>query len=714
MTSLRSRLSPRHLLALCTFLAPLLVLAALGSRELERQSELNQIAGGNAAREFAKSAAQALETQLDGQLQNLREAARTMLTTADVATAVRDLRDQGYSALLDIVLLDDSDTAVWPRPAPQTLSLPFARDPRSRSETGISFGLEAADLLLTTDHVAEACQLLQHLVQQIEQVEPATGSEPLRFRNDLPARFRLATALRHERRVVEAKAEFDKVRQAAFADRGFGPNEEYAALGLLAEVALAEFGDDAERLDLLERMAQDLAHDRRYNVLADPMLTAVTERLVDGIDDGELRRRATALLRTEQQRAQTRAFAPDCVRLLQGEKVRQPRSQGGRPHGVVQVIATRGVATTLLQVSDASAAEREHYPDATRIGLHVDLGTLLAPALESFLNHDRFVLAIDDPDGVPLVAAPSGVPEDYTPYAIQVRDLTVRAYPVDVAQLPARAAAQRQRRTVLLLALLGAAMAGALWLWQSVSKEAELARLKVELVSRVSHELKTPLALIRMYGETLELGRTRDEGQTMHFGGIIARESERLTSMIQRILDFSRQQAGTLRYTPREFDLGELVHRVADAYTPHLEARGAVLIDTTRTGVVVRCDESACESAIVNLLENAAKYGIEGDDEHEIEVDLRVQGAFAVFEVRDRGRGIPPGEQERIFDAFFRASNSGEVRGAGIGLSLVRHFARAHGGDIRAEPRDGGGTTFRLTLPLAGQRPADPPAPESA
>jgi signal transduction histidine kinase len=130
-----------------------------------------------------------------------------------------------------------------------------------------------------------------------------------------------------------------------------------------------------------------------------------------------------------------------------------------------------------------------------------------------------------------------------------------------------------------------------------------------------------------------------------------------------------------------------------------------MLIDSLPFGIRVNCDANAAESAIVNLLENAAKYGPDGDGEHELELDLVALDGRAIVEVRDRGRGIPPDEVDRVFEGFYRASNSGEVRGAGLGLSLVRHFARAHGGDIEALPRQGGGTVMRLTLPLA----SDPP-----
>ena len=212
--------------------------------------------------------------------------------------------------------------------------------------------------------------------------------------------------------------------------------------------------------------------------------------------------------------------------------------------------------------------------------------------------------------------------------------------------------------------------------------------------------LKTPLALIRMYGETLGMGRARDTAQAAEFGSIIVRESERLTTLIQRILDYSRQQAGTLEYASRTLDLGELLRTVVDAYAPHLEARGALVVDDLPHGLVVRCDANAAESAFVNLLDNAAKYGPPGAAEHELEVVLRRDGSEAVVEVRDRGRGIPEAERQRVFDGFYRASNAGEVRGAGLGLGLVRHFARAHGGDVTALGRAGGGTVMRLSLPL--------------
>jgi signal transduction histidine kinase len=369
--------------------------------------------------------------------------------------------------------------------------------------------------------------------------------------------------------------------------------------------------------------------------------------------------------------------------------------------GVQRHVATVDGKLVLVCVRPALDEERQKWPTCASVALQLDLAMILAPTWQQFAQRDgTFVLGVREEENT-VIAAPTAVPADYTPPTVEAGGLTLAAHLADPAGWAAAESAAASQRTLLILFLFVTALGGALWSWRSVSRETELASLKIDLVSRVSHELKTPLALVRMYGETLSMGRARDSSQAAEFGGIIAREAERLTTLIQRILDFSRQQAGTLAYQKAPIDLGELLREVAGAYSPHLEARGVILIDSLPPGIAVQCDANACESAIVNLLENAAKYGRDGDTEHEVELVLERCHDQAVVEVRDRGRGIPAGELDRVFDGFYRASNSGEVRGAGLGLSLVQHFARAHGGDIQAMAREGGGTVMRLTLPLA-------------
>jgi signal transduction histidine kinase len=707
----RSRFSSRHLLALCTFLVPLGVLALLGQSELQRQDAVLKAALAREAKTFLEGAVQALEQQFD-RLPPIVERSLDVVTTAGPCLAALELRDRdGFAPLLDIVLLDEQMALTWPNVGATnpSLSLPFARDARPRgSETAITEALQSADLLLTTGKTVEAAALLQHLVERLEEVNPPRPNgrrdpdEP-----ELAARFQLATARRALGEHAAAREEFEAVRAATAGMRMGRPGAyvDLPVLSLLAEASLAELGTAEERLQLLRSIAEG-----RRNGPADGLLTAVAARLAERIPATDpAHGTATQLMRQERQRAQTHAFAGDYDLWLSDLRLwlRQGKTTD------IRIVRTLANTPTMLWVRDATADERQTL-QCDRVGLHFDLGQLLAPALPQLVSGtSAFVLSILDPKGEAMVPAPKSVPDGFVAPIAEVHGLVLRAFPANTQRLLADAAAEARNRTLLMLALFVTAVGGALWLWRSVSREAELASLKVDLVSRVSHELKTPLALIRMYGETLGLGRARDSDQAAQFGGIIARESERLTTLIQRILDFSRQQAGTLQYAPERVDLADLLRGVCGAYAPHLEARGATLIDSLQPGVFVDCDANAGESAIVNLLENAAKYGIEGDDEHEIELDLRTEPGFARIEVRDRGRGVPEAERERIFDGFYRASNAGEVRGAGLGLSLVRHFARAHGGEVTAHPRDGGGSVFRLVLPLATGTSTVPTTPPS-
>ncbi len=704
MNGPRSRFTRRHLLALCTFLVPLAVLALLGQNELQRRGTQVEAAIEREALQFVQSAVRAIDQHLDSELPRLADAAQALLASRGPVRTPLALRAAGDSPLLDIVLLDQQNALVWPSPPPATASLPLSGDQQPRGEDNtIAAALRSADLLITHGDLQTAQIVLRDLIAKFEEANlPGRGGRRDLDEAEVTARFRLATVLRKLGDHDNARREFERVRGAVISN-----NRRYdydtRALGILAESVIAMMEPPEERVALLRTIAES----GRDLYAADGLLTAVAQRLAETItfEDPQFEE-AQALLREAYQRAQSRVFAGDYELLLK-ESLRRRLRQGSRgsdasgEEAPVSLVSTLDSTTILFWVQSATAAEREQLRCA-RVGMRFDLEQMLAPILHSFLGSDStFVLSVHDSEGVPLVPAPVEIPEGFTPPMQEVRGLSLRAFPSNTERRMAETAAEARTRTYLLLALFVTALGGALWLWRSVSREAELADLKVDLVSRVSHELKTPLALIRMYGETLGMGRARDSDQAMHFGGIIARESERLTALIQRILDFSRQQAGTLSYEAEDIDLGELLRSVTEAYSPHLEARGATLIDSLPLGIHVTCDANACESAIVNLLENAAKYGPEDAADHEIELELRRRDGMAVVEVRDRGRGIPPGEEEHIFDGFYRASNSGEVRGAGLGLSLVRHFAAAHGGTIDARHRAGGGSVFRLQLPLS-------------
>src|SRR6266498_2262937 len=256
-------------------------------------------------------------------------------------------------------------------------------------------------------------------------------------------------------------------------------------------------------------------------------------------------------------------------------------------------------------------------------------------------------------------------------------------------------------RSFLILAFLSLLIIGGLVLTKHiVSKEMALARLKSDFVSNVSHELRTPLALIRLYAETLELGRITTQEKKHQYYRIIRKESERLTALINNILDFSRIEAGRKEYEFRKTDIAELVRNTLDSYRYQIEQQGFAFeesIDSTLP--VVRVDREAIARAVVNLVNNALKYS---SGEKFLGVKLYRENGVVKLEVADHGIGIARRDQSKIFEKFYRAGDPlvHNTKGSGLGLSLVRHITQAHGGEIAVESTPGRGSKFTLSLPL--------------
>jgi signal transduction histidine kinase len=243
-------------------------------------------------------------------------------------------------------------------------------------------------------------------------------------------------------------------------------------------------------------------------------------------------------------------------------------------------------------------------------------------------------------------------------------------------------------------------LAGGIFLtYRNVSKEMALARLKSDFVSNVSHELRTPLSLIRLYAETLELGRLTSPEKHQEYYCIIRKESERLTALINNILDFSRIEAGRKEYDFRETDMRELVCNTLESYRYQIEQHGFTLEEKIAEVPPMRVDREAMARSLVNLVNNALKYS---QDRKYIGVKLYRENGSVKLEVIDHGIGIPPNEQEKIFEKFYRVGDPlvHNTKGSGLGLSLVQHIAQAHGGDVAVDSAPGAGSKFTITLPL--------------
>ena len=232
-------------------------------------------------------------------------------------------------------------------------------------------------------------------------------------------------------------------------------------------------------------------------------------------------------------------------------------------------------------------------------------------------------------------------------------------------------------------------------------RESELSVLRTQFVSGVSHELRTPLAQIRMFAETLVLGRVRSDDERRRSLEIIDQEARRLTHLVENLLHFSRSERQSVRVAPVPTLLGPCVRGMVESFTPLAETRRVRLLTSLPDGIVASVDESALRQMLLNLLDNAVKYGPDGQT---VTVGLDpVRNDRTWLWVQDQGPGVPPSDRERIWEQFWRLERDrgSAIAGTGIGLSVVRELATLHRGRVWVEGAPGGGARFVLELPAA-------------
>ena len=265
-------------------------------------------------------------------------------------------------------------------------------------------------------------------------------------------------------------------------------------------------------------------------------------------------------------------------------------------------------------------------------------------------------------------------------------------------------AGHEQRRLILLVATaVGTAGGWAVVIWMmlgALARQRELVRLQRRFVADVSHELKTPLTMIRLLAETLQDGRVRDATRQRTYYETITREAERLSVLLDGILDFSRIESERHPHELVDCDVADVARQAWSLFEPQFEAEGFERrIEITPNLPRLRADADALQQVFVNLLQNAYRYAGEGKY---VRLSVARDGYLIVITVEDHGIGMTRAQLQRLGDSFFRAEDTRvrQTRGTGLGLAIVNHIVQAHGGKLEAHSRPNQGSTFTVWLPF--------------
>jgi signal transduction histidine kinase len=345
------------------------------------------------------------------------------------------------------------------------------------------------------------------------------------------------------------------------------------------------------------------------------------------------------------------------------------------------------------------------------VGLQLELEALardvISPACGSFSLEEEVSVTVSDHSGAVHAYArgAGGEPADRDPSAT----LALGPVPWSLRVTRSAAAMEAARRNQLLLygglilLTIVSAVAGAIATMRYVQRSLELAKMKSDFLSNMTHELKTPLTSIKMYGEMLATGRLRTKEKRKEYADHIVREGDRLHKLIENVLDFARQDEGLHEYVLAEADVADTVSEAIDLFRLSATMRGFDLfVELPPVGELppVDLDRDAIVRSVLNLLSNAVKYST---DEKTIRVTVKREGHEQIMiSVEDRGIGIDTEDLDLIFGRFYRAGDelTRGVSGAGLGLALIDQIVQAHMGEIHVESEKGQGSLFTMLLPI--------------
>jgi len=332
------------------------------------------------------------------------------------------------------------------------------------------------------------------------------------------------------------------------------------------------------------------------------------------------------------------------------------------------------------------------------------ISDVLSPRMQRIAG-ENFVLSVKQTSSDQIVystllnTVPSSITDEMVIWLLPDYSIGIQPQGLTISEV----AQQRATNNILFLALVDILLIiGAWFFYRNIRREIKLAKIKSDFVSNVSHEIRTPLALISMYAETLCLNRVNDESKRSKYYSIIYKETQRLSAIVNNILNFSRIDNGKRQFTFSLVDMNDLISEVMKNYAYRMETKGfEAQVKLSDDIPLIDGDSEAISEALTNLLDNAIKYSKEI---RQIEITSSLYDGQVEITVSDFGIGIPPKEQKHIFEKFYRVTKGSlahHAKGSGLGLSIVLHIMQAHNGSVSVESEENKGSTFILKFPIS-------------
>ena len=560
------------------------------------------------------------------------------------------------------VYLSVSDKGLEAFPAGALLYVSPAMLPSRTSPSRFPAGLaEAESLEIAREDYPNAIRAYRNLLDSAD-----AGLRPLILQ-------RLARTLRKAGKPGEAAGAYLELQRLNTAWIGGLPSDLIAQSELCS--LAAERGDSVGLSQTAMAFYRDLATGKwlldkpRYLFYSDRCRTWCRESLVAPDEFDRVRT-------TEERKLALSRAAEDLLN--------QPR--GIQPGEVNAHLAFWNTDPFAMVVLSANFLESRWWPQLlTTRGEDLE-GTLSTP--------DGHTVFGSPPSETPPLAVTYDFRIDDTPWLLQIWPVRPEAIYADIRQ--------RQALSIGMLAFVAVLLAfGSYITVRIVRRELEIARLRADFVSTVSHEFRSPLTGIRQLGGMLLDGRVTDPVKQQGYFRMIVQESDRLARLVENILDFSRIEEGRREYRFEPLDPTPWLRKLVADFKAEIAVTGAAVEADIPDGLpAMSADREALGSAVRNLLDNAVKYS---PGAKTVWLDALAEGGEIRIAVRDRGVGISEQDRKHIFDRFYRADGeiSKRVKGAGLGLSLVRYIVTAHGGTVDGQSRVGEGSTFTIRLPIA-------------